>query len=376
MEFKFRAGDDRHARFPAQARQAGYSVPNLGRPGQLQNPMIPSRGALPREMEKERIREEIIASEILLRKRELEEEVRRDLAYEREVALRRQGEQFSLQGGMMHKSKGEGLVIAMKPGGSNNKASASSYPPPHKPYKPQKPAKQVGGGGVAANRHQSKPQNVVGKQPMLHVEHCKVKCNSVPHLMGGKKQHVPMQEHKAPVNKGNGKGGADVKVRVVVQVKQGKNEVVVSSGTALKPNKPGSNGNNKAKGKPQVAKPFLKLTFEKKRESTGHLHLVNGKVVKVSIEKQDEEIVASQTRDWVPSTEEMTERREASSDETDKIAVGGETSCVYHDNCGLLCIFSSDLLICRFSSDLLVVSSIHPQISSGSGFRWIAISWH
>ncbi|KAJ8617348.1 hypothetical protein MRB53_013534 [Persea americana] len=254
MEFKFRAGDDRHARFPAQAPQAGYSVPNLGRPGQLQNPMIPSRGALPREMEKERIREEIIASEILLRKHELVEEVRRDLAYEREVALRRQGEQFSLQVGMKHKAEGEGLVIAMKPGGSNKKAFASSSPAPHKAYKCKKPAKQVGGGGVIANGQQSKPQNIVGKQPILHGEHSKVKCNSVPHVMGGKKQHVPMQELKAPVNKGNGKGGADVKMTVVVQVQQGKNEVVVSSGTAVrapKPNKPGGNGNNKAKGKPQ-----------------------------------------------------------------------------------------------------------------------------
>eukprot|EP00268_Persea_americana_P044235 TRINITY_DN4467_c0_g1_i1.p1 TRINITY_DN4467_c0_g1~~TRINITY_DN4467_c0_g1_i1.p1 ORF type:complete len:598 (+),score=170.58 TRINITY_DN4467_c0_g1_i1:194-1987(+) len=110
MEFKFRAGEDRSSSylspspaggyFAAQALRAGYFGSDLRRPDLLQNqmiPAIPAREALRRELEKERIREEIIAREIL-RKRELEEEVRRELAYEREMALRRQADRFSLAG--------------------------------------------------------------------------------------------------------------------------------------------------------------------------------------------------------------------------------------------------------------------------------------
>lgn len=121
-------------------------------------------------------------------------EVGRNLTYGREVELRRQAVRFSLQESTKHKAKGE--------------ASASSSPTTKKAYKPKKQAKQVG--------QQNKSQNIVG----------------------------------------NGESRADVKVRVVVKVKQDKNEVVVSSGTAvraLKANKSG--GNNKvivaSKGKPQ-----------------------------------------------------------------------------------------------------------------------------
>ncbi|XXG58707.1 hypothetical protein AAC387_Pa04g0948 [Persea americana] len=130
MEFKFRAGEDRpssylapsptDAYFTTQALRAGYLGANLQRPDPLQNPMmILSREAVLRELEKERIREEIIAAEIL-RKRELEEEVRREVAYEREVVLRRQAERFSLLGRKHNKANEEELLIASRNGGGNN----------------------------------------------------------------------------------------------------------------------------------------------------------------------------------------------------------------------------------------------------------------
>lgn len=65
------------------------------RPDMLRGPMMSAREALRRELEKDRIREEILAREIL-RRRELEEEVRREMAFEREIALRRQADRFSL----------------------------------------------------------------------------------------------------------------------------------------------------------------------------------------------------------------------------------------------------------------------------------------
>lgn len=65
------------------------------RPDALRGPMMSAREALRRELEKDRIREEILAREIL-RRRELEEEVRREMAFEREIALRRQADRYSL----------------------------------------------------------------------------------------------------------------------------------------------------------------------------------------------------------------------------------------------------------------------------------------
>ncbi|KAL6012185.1 hypothetical protein ACLOJK_002663 [Asimina triloba] len=110
MEFKFRAGEHPPASyfppppppsdgyFTAQALRAGYIGGDLHfrRPEPLpHHQFIPPREAIRRELEKERIREEIIAREIF-RRRELEEEVRRELAMEREFELRRQADRFSL----------------------------------------------------------------------------------------------------------------------------------------------------------------------------------------------------------------------------------------------------------------------------------------
>ncbi|XP_065631914.1 uncharacterized protein LOC112025121 isoform X3 [Quercus suber] len=105
MEFKFRAVDDRpppppppHPTAPStfnyvskQALRvsAGFSTtsprPNLE---QIQNPNDTREAIVQRELEKARIREEIIAAEIT-RRRLLEAEVRRELMIEREMALRR-----------------------------------------------------------------------------------------------------------------------------------------------------------------------------------------------------------------------------------------------------------------------------------------------
>ncbi|XP_068652370.1 uncharacterized protein [Aristolochia californica] len=107
MEFRYRAGDENpypcylsggDSYFTPQAWRASYVAGgDFRRPDSLLNSHVPclsSREAIRRELEKERIREEIIAREILLR-RELEEEVRRELALEREFALRRQADRFA-----------------------------------------------------------------------------------------------------------------------------------------------------------------------------------------------------------------------------------------------------------------------------------------
>ncbi|XP_068648436.1 uncharacterized protein [Aristolochia californica] len=106
MEFRYRAGDENpyphyppggDVYFTTQALRVGYVADgDFRRPDSVLNghvPCVPSRETITRELEKERIREEIIAREILLR-RELEEEVRRELALEREFALRRQADRF------------------------------------------------------------------------------------------------------------------------------------------------------------------------------------------------------------------------------------------------------------------------------------------
>lgn len=71
----------------------GYSGPNFGNTAECfrnPNPMHPMHEAVQRELEKEQIREEIIAAE-KARRRALEEEVRREMMLEREMALRRGG---------------------------------------------------------------------------------------------------------------------------------------------------------------------------------------------------------------------------------------------------------------------------------------------
>ncbi|PSS21039.1 Zinc finger RNA-binding protein [Actinidia chinensis var. chinensis] len=107
MEFKFRAIDKQASScrpppsstsyFAEQALRVGYSGPNPERSIELFRNPSDVRESILREMEKERIREEIIAAEIA-RKRLLEAEVRREMMLEREMALRR-AEGFSFFSG-------------------------------------------------------------------------------------------------------------------------------------------------------------------------------------------------------------------------------------------------------------------------------------
>ncbi|PSS36168.1 Zinc finger protein like [Actinidia chinensis var. chinensis] len=107
MEFKFRAIDKQASTysppssstsyFAEQALRVGYSGPNSERSVELFRNPRDVRESILREMEKERIREEIIAAEIA-RKRLLEAEVRREMMLEREMALRR-AEGFSFFSG-------------------------------------------------------------------------------------------------------------------------------------------------------------------------------------------------------------------------------------------------------------------------------------
>ncbi|KAL7237514.1 hypothetical protein ACSBR2_003753 [Camellia fascicularis] len=112
MEFKFRAIDEQASTylpppsssssssisyFTEQALRAGYSGPDFGRPAEFFRNPNDVREAIQRELEKQRIREEIVAGEIA-RKRLLEAEVRREMLMEREMALRG-AERFSLFSG-------------------------------------------------------------------------------------------------------------------------------------------------------------------------------------------------------------------------------------------------------------------------------------
>lgn len=92
MEFKFRAGENRASVCFSPSSSIGYfyeqalraSYPNDD-PRQIPEPM--RNELILRRIEKERIREEIIAQEMAWR-RELEAEVRRELMVEREMAMR------------------------------------------------------------------------------------------------------------------------------------------------------------------------------------------------------------------------------------------------------------------------------------------------
>ncbi|KAK9275943.1 hypothetical protein L1049_023218 [Liquidambar formosana] len=98
MEFKFRAVDDRPpsffpppsgvSYFTEQALRASYSTTTEFRRSELLRNPSDVREAIQRELEKERIREEIIVAEIT-RKRMLEAEVRRELMIERALVLGR-----------------------------------------------------------------------------------------------------------------------------------------------------------------------------------------------------------------------------------------------------------------------------------------------
>ncbi|XP_057966852.1 uncharacterized protein LOC131157032 [Malania oleifera] len=97
MDFRFRATDDipstylpsssNFSFFTEQALRAGYSSMEFRRNEVLRNPSD-VREVVLRELEKEQIRGEIIAAEVA-RRRELEDEVRKELMFERELALRR-----------------------------------------------------------------------------------------------------------------------------------------------------------------------------------------------------------------------------------------------------------------------------------------------
>ncbi|KAF9617335.1 hypothetical protein IFM89_035316 [Coptis chinensis] len=81
--------------FANNALRAGFIGGEVKRSEYMMNSDPSLREAIQREVEKERIREEIIAQEII-RRRELEAEVRRELAMERDLYLRRpEGYSFS-----------------------------------------------------------------------------------------------------------------------------------------------------------------------------------------------------------------------------------------------------------------------------------------
>ncbi|KAF7154670.1 hypothetical protein RHSIM_Rhsim01G0028100 [Rhododendron simsii] len=120
--------------FTEQARRVGYSGPNFGNTAECfrnPNPMHPMHEAVQRELEKEQIREQIIAAE-KARRRALEEEVRREMMLEREMALRRGGgDGFAIFSGfeprhsvMQHQFEGrsleERIVLAIEERFSNS----------------------------------------------------------------------------------------------------------------------------------------------------------------------------------------------------------------------------------------------------------------
>ncbi|KAK3016721.1 hypothetical protein RJ639_007442 [Escallonia herrerae] len=110
MEFKFRAIDEQASAyhppssssnftyFSEQARRAGIPTADFGQSRDLSRSSNDVREAIQREIEKERIREEIIAAEVD-RRRMLEAEVRRELRMEREFGCRRPG-RFAFPPGM------------------------------------------------------------------------------------------------------------------------------------------------------------------------------------------------------------------------------------------------------------------------------------
>ncbi|OUZ99586.1 hypothetical protein BVC80_7915g6 [Macleaya cordata] len=97
MEFRFQPNEDKASStyfspstsssnyFTEQALRAGYFSNGIRRTDFVSN-SDPVREAIQREIEKERIREEILAAEII-RKRVLEAEVRREMALERELGF-------------------------------------------------------------------------------------------------------------------------------------------------------------------------------------------------------------------------------------------------------------------------------------------------
>ncbi|KAA8535378.1 hypothetical protein F0562_030381 [Nyssa sinensis] len=99
MEFKYRAVDEQASTyippssmsyFTEQALRVGYASHDFGRATECFRNPSDVREVIQRELEKERIREEIISAEIA-RRRMLEAEVRREMLMEREMALRGAG---------------------------------------------------------------------------------------------------------------------------------------------------------------------------------------------------------------------------------------------------------------------------------------------
>ncbi|XP_021750021.1 zinc finger protein 407-like [Chenopodium quinoa] len=121
MDFKFRSMEERSSSyfssspnfstqnvsnisyFTRQAIRAGFTSPDPIRREYSRNPNPnpnEMRESIQRELEKERIRAEIIAEEVY-RRRILEDEVRRELMYERELALRRGEGEFGFRSSSM-----------------------------------------------------------------------------------------------------------------------------------------------------------------------------------------------------------------------------------------------------------------------------------
>ncbi|KAF5445681.1 hypothetical protein F2P56_034717 [Juglans regia] len=122
MEFKFRAVDDRQPLYCSPSSSLSYFTDQAWRAGlsstdrkssqeQMRNPND-VREAIQREIEKERIREEIIVADIA-RRRLLEEEVRREVMMEREIAMRRlTGEGLSSEELLMKERIREEIIAA------------------------------------------------------------------------------------------------------------------------------------------------------------------------------------------------------------------------------------------------------------------------
>ncbi|XP_042486437.1 uncharacterized protein LOC122066659, partial [Macadamia integrifolia] len=139
MEFKLRGGGDEDRAstyfsssgcsdgyFTEQALRAGYITGDMVKDDFVRNPMN-VRASIQRELEKQRIREEIIAAE----RRALEMEVRRELLMERELALQRRvhAHAFSVMGSSMSLLRADQtLSLIPHPEGSSRVEESLGFP--------------------------------------------------------------------------------------------------------------------------------------------------------------------------------------------------------------------------------------------------------
>ncbi|XP_042488789.1 uncharacterized protein LOC122068945 [Macadamia integrifolia] len=139
MEFKLRGGggdEDRASTyfssgssdgyFTEQALRAGYITGDMVKDDFVRNPMN-VRASIQRELEKQRIREEIIAAE----RRALEMEVRRELLMERELALQRRvhAHAFSVMSSSMSVLRADQtLSLIPHPEGSSRVEESLGFP--------------------------------------------------------------------------------------------------------------------------------------------------------------------------------------------------------------------------------------------------------